>query len=332
MSFYPPNCDCSGVLPTITQCPFPTPGILSNPRAVAAFDYRNQPGQVASPSVPSFLIASIDGNGNPVITWTNSPNVLPASYPLTLGQTFTGLLSAMGSAGQFRVMTPTGLTGTAYLTANAAGQFVLSPAPTSLVPDPLTIGTIDATNLNSNTLTIAGLITLTGIAAGTVTQFIGLNASNQIVTGAGAPSGCAQYYENTSLVSTATPNSSISLGTGTVIGNEIYDPNGIAHVGNSQTVVMDKAGQFKVSWGGTWGATSGLRQPALSLAYNGTGNIVSNGYSSKGVTNNNSGFLSFGEWAQTLSIGDTLSVMPTGTFNTTSSGLTNVGLMIQQVA
>lgn len=338
MSWYPfgPNCDCSSVPQTLVQCPFPGPGILSNPRAVAAFDYRNQPGQVPSPNVASFLVAYLDGNGNPVVQWSNSPSVLPTSYPLALNQKFTGLLDAMGSSGGMRILTPTGLSAIAYLTANPDGTWNLSPAPSSTIPDPLTIGTINANALNSVTLNIAGLSTFTGLSAGTVTQNIGLNASNQLVTGNTSVSAVAQYYENTSLVSVATPNSTVSIGTGVVIGNEIFDPNGLAHVQDAQTIVVDVKGTYLVRWGGTWGpvgAGASPRRPALSLAYNSTGNIVSNGYCIGGAQNTNSATVVFGEWPQALNAGDKLFIMPTGNPNTTTgnSGLTNVGMILQRV-
>lgn len=335
MSWYPfgPNCDCSSVPQTLVQCPFPGPGILSNPRAVAAFDYRNQPGQVPSPNVASFLVAYLDGNGNPVVQWSNSPSVLPTSYPLTLNQKFTGLLDAMGSSGGMRILTPTGLSAIAYLTANPDGTWNLSPAPSSTIPDPLTIGTINANALNSVTLNIAGLSTFTGLSAGTVTQNIGLNASNQLVTGNTSVSAVAQYYENTSLVSVATPNSTVSIGTGVVIGNEIFDSNGLAHVQDAQTIVIDVSGTYLVRWGGTWANQSPLRKPALSLAWNSTANIVSNGYSIAGAQDTNSAFLSSGEWAQPLVAGNKLFIMPTGNPNTSAgnSGLSNVGMILQRV-
>lgn len=328
------GCDCSTTVASVPTCPYPDPGIASSPRYVATFDYRFQVGRLQSLGVNSFLIQRIDGSGNPVIEFSRSPQITPEDYNLALGQKFDNLLASLGSVG-FRSLVPSGLSATAYLVANTDGTWALASAPTTTVPDPLTLTTLNAGSVNTTSLSATGNgITFSGLSTGTISKEIGLNSSNQLVIGNTAVSGAAQYYESNSLTSVSTPNSTVVVNQPVVIGNEIYDPNSLAHVQDTQTIVVDVPGQYSVRWGGTFAARgSSLFKPSLYLAYNSIGNVVSHGYGNNGGQNTNSAYNSGGEWLQDLSAGDKLYIICGGSPNTAAgnSGLSNVGMIIERL-
>lgn len=328
------GCDCSTVTPVGNGCPYPDPGIATDPRYVATFDYRFQVGRLQSTGVNAFLVQKIDGSGNPVIAFENSPQITPTGYNLLLGQKFNNLLAALGSNG-LRSLVPTGLSATAYLIANTDGTWSLASAPSATVPDPLTLATLNAGSVNTSDFSATGnVITFSGLPNGTISKEIGLNSSNNLVIGTTASSGAAQYYESTSLTSVATPNSTVVTNQPVIIGNEIYDPNNLSHVQDIHTIVVDVAGQYSVRWGGTFanpGTTN--HTPALYLAYNSVGNIVSNGYGTNNSQNTLSSYSASGEWLQTLAQGDKLYVLAGGSPNTGvgNSGLRNVGLILERI-
>lgn len=245
MSF-PNFCGCSDQAP-VTYCECVDPGIETSLRHITGLDNKlcNRRLQNAA----GFLTATNNGgSGTYTISFTSEPKVPYTIFEVGEGTQFAGLVAAMGDTGIHRRIKPTFA---GYVQTDATGNFFLGGAPEATVPDPLTVTTLNAGTANIGAANISGITTLTGLNSDTITQTIGLNGSNQLVKGSSLTAQTAMFYENPTMLSAATPNSSISPGGLLTIGNEIFDSDAIASVVNSQNIRVDKAGLYQIRWMGT---------------------------------------------------------------------------------
>ena len=214
------------------------------------------------------LVNQINSSGLGNIVWSLAPQVPFTQFDLPLNLHVAGIVAALGDQGTMNRLVPTA---DGVLFGNAAdGTWYLGNIPTAQVPDPLTVGTIHATDIGTVTLEVSGTPTFTGLAGGTIVTNIGLDASNHLITGPAAHSSPAMYFENPSKTSGTSPNGSPTNGSPLVIGNELFDPDSIAHVQDSQTIVIDTTGTYRIDWGGYWAQGALLQtwrlrlRPALS--------------------------------------------------------------------
>jgi len=190
-------------------------------------------------------------------------------------------------------------------------------AKVATVPDPLTVTTINATNANFAALNVTGLPVFSGLATGTITQNIGLNASNQLIIGSAATTGVntTMFFESPSSPNAATPNAGATAGSLLVIGNLIYDsvspvvPGGALWTAtNSQTLTCVTAGTYLVNFEGQVTYDSGSSgNPAILLLVNGI--TVSNGPSRpSGVTTTLRAANISGTYSRRFVAGDTITL------------------------
>lgn len=285
----PWSCDCNGAPTTPVACPYPDPGIANSLTSLLGLDYRFQPFRLANQ--PGLLVNQINSSGGGNIAFSLSPAVPFTTYSWGFNSPITGIVAALGAQGTMMRLTPS-VAG--FIATAADGTFTIAPAPAATVPDPLNIGTINVGNETAGNLTVTATTTLSGVPVGTITTTIGLNSSNQVVSGVGAHTSLAMYFENASRTTPTSPNGVTTANQPLVIGNELFDPDNIAHVQDSQTIIIDTAGTYEIGWGGYWpsgsqGGAPTATTPGIWLAIGSIGNVVSWGNTHLGQTNTNTG-------------------------------------------
>lgn len=191
------------------------------------------------------------------LRFSDSPRVPLAELSVEEGDTFGSIVINSGSNGIFRRVVPAaGVDG--FLKADGAGNLVFADPSQDSIPDPLTVTTINVTDLNVENINSTGTPTFNDLQTDTITQVIGLNASDQLVKGTQQTVSVASFYETAPLTSLARPNYKYpSTSTGPVIiGNEISDPDSIASVQDQFTVKIDKAGDYTIEWRGSFSGWS----------------------------------------------------------------------------
>lgn len=280
--------------------------------------------------------------------WTTEPRVALTEMEVADGDTFSHIVVALGTDGIFRRILPaTGATG--LLAANGNGAWTLEPLGTQPIPDPLTVGTINVSTLNAGATNISDVVTFSVIGTDTITQQIGLNASNELVIGSVPTVSVASFFENQNLTDAGTPNwYPASASDYCVIGNELSDPDGIASVVDSRTIRVDQAGDYLIRWRGNFDgwkpsasveldAISNAKRPGIWLVVNNS--VVDWGNKSVFQTRWRGSPVSGDYFAQGLAVNSTIKLQLNGSIQTGTSsadypnrtGLTGVGLVIEKI-
>lgn len=268
------------------------------------------------------LLPPTDSNNNPIagilsssptlgVTFTSAPAVNLPVLTATSGLQFQSIVAAQGTAGNLVQVRPAA---NGLFVQSSGGQFILGPLPATSVPDPLTIGTINVGTLLNSTApaTLSGVVTLgAGTVAGTIVSLLGINGSGNVVLGSASTVSKAMYYEAASGTDTTVlPNRTTTANGFAVIGNELYDKDSIAHVTNSQTISIDKAGEYEIEWVSSFNnraftpvGTASTR-PALYLSVN--ANVVNFGQFQLTADSISSSATVSGIHVQHLNIGDTI--------------------------
>lgn len=309
-------CNCSNAA-NCPQCECSDPGSLAAGRHAYVLDYALCPKRLSTPEQNSILVGQRTGSGQLQVFWTNTPCVTPTALTVQDGVGFAGLLASMGDAGCWRSLTPDA-NATGWLRA-FNGEFILAELPTSNIPDPLQVEDLTVTDdatIKDLTIATGGSFCFPSVAEGTITTPIGLNASGCMVkqtSGSGSnPLGIsiAEFYENPTETSTATPNTTVSNGQSAQIGNEIYDPDNIAQVNSTTSVKVLSAGRYSVRWFGLFAEGVSSRLVNLDLFVNGS--RVAFGTGSGRIANsavaNRSASVS-GEYVQALAANDILTLV-----------------------
>lgn len=225
-----------------------------------------------------FLVCQINGSGTAEIFFTNEPCIVPKTLTVGIGDTFCGIASFLGDAGCLRTIKPAdGVEG--WLKADGNGCFILAPLPTdSGIPDPLQINELIVNETATiKNLVIGETVCFDALETGTVTDSVGLDSNGCLVKGE-PPQGisAALYYENASETGTEEPNFNKVDDQSAVIGHEIYDPDGLAHVLTESIIEIDEPGSYEITWLGCFMPSGGAAyNVALDLKINSS--IVSNG-------------------------------------------------------
>lgn len=254
-----------------------------------------------------FLISQQQASGAYVLAFTTAPTVALANFQATQSVPF-GNLVMIAADGSWRQLLGPAIADL-YPRTNAAGEIIFDTLPPSTVPDPLAVTTLTATTANITTLNVSGLSTLTGVAAGTIVNFLGLNAGNQVVSTTSAGISAAMFYESASSPSAAYPNSGVAAGGVLTIGNTLFDSGqNIISVTNSTTLTVAVAGKYLIYWNGFQVRTAGAQRGGIWLQINGIVTNQGSGVVTIGGMSNTSTqhFPSSGMEARALVVGDVI--------------------------
>lgn len=271
---------CAGTQAPLPQnCQCADPGVVNAGLNVIVNDAylcprRLQPMRDGSGNVINGVLAVVGNGMTASVIWTNQPQVAyPQMAPLQ-SQSFGQIVIASGSTGAaFRLQPPA--VPNLVLQTDGLGALEFGPIPPATVPDPLTVGTLTVNTLATvNQLVVQGI---TGaIAAGTIVSFLGLNATNQFVTGGIALLTMDFFYEQPSRTSTLFPNNALVNGGACTIGNHIGTPSGNVNVTNGTTLTIVNAGTYRIDWMGAFARpAAGTGTVGLSLSVG--GNITNPG-------------------------------------------------------
>ncbi len=291
-------------------------------------DYKLCPRRLAGPTdgegnrISGFLISKATGTSQDVI-FTNEPCVLYPELSILSGQSFGSIVLAAGDQGCHKRLLPPE-TEFLFLQTDGAGAFKLGSLPNLPIPDPLAVTNFTATNASITNLTATAITS--PLMAGTILKTIGLNASNQFVTGTLTGQSKAVFYESGTSVSAGTPNAGLNLNDLCIIGNELYDPDNISQVNNQNTIRINETGSYEIEWQGLFGLTGTTQSPAVYLRVNGT--VVNQG----GRAMHTGGVVvSPFHWShvQDLTNGDLITLQVGGT-SATNVNLTDVRLILSK--
>lgn len=257
------------------------------------------------------------------------------------GDKFRNLMICRANGLWQQVVVAVGVDG--VLKADGNGNLSFEDVSASFtVPDPLTLTTLNATNVNAANLTVSTAATFTGLNTDTIVSVVGLNGANQLVKGQTQSASVAFYFENDTLTGAGTPNYNLVSATDTCfIGNEISDPDNIGQVQDSKTIRINVAGDYIIDWRGTFtGYASNLDspitnkyEPGLWLEINGV--IVNYGIKSIYQDSQKGGGVGGTHFQASLTVGSLIRIRNNGSLNlgdnTRKTGLTNVSLMLTKI-
>lgn len=321
-----------------TSCACTDPGLETTLKHLVGLDSQFCQRRLQNPTGNNGGFVWTSPNG---ITISNAPLVKLQSLEVAEGDKF-GSLVINRSNGLFQKVVPAaGVDG--FLKADSSGNLSFEdPAASFTIPDPLTLTTLNASNVNVTDLTVSNSATFTGLNTDTIVSVVGLNGSNELVKGQTQSTSVAYYFENDTLTGVGTPNYNLVSQTDTCfIGNEISDPDAIGSVQDSKTIRIDKAGDYIIDWRGTFTGFGGNLDapitnryaPGLWLEINNV--IVNYGIKSIYQDSQKGGGVGGTHFAAGLTVGTILRIRNNGSLNlndnTRKTGLTNVSLMLSKI-
>lgn len=321
---FPPT-PCAGTQPTLPgNCACPDPGVVQTGQNVIVSDSNTCPRRLlpvydGSGNVVSGVVAVIGSGSVAIVQVTNQPEVLYPQLNIAANESFGQLIIASGANGLHYRVNPPGAANL-FLQTDGAGAIEFNGPPAATVPDPLTIGTINVDTLLNvpGNITFAGTIT-GSVAAGTLITLLGLNSSNQIVSGNPATGISKAIFldEPTGYLGQSFPNLSIANNQlAQIAGSQPYATDAIAIITSAQTIEVTATGTYQVDWIGCFGAstTMGGFTPGLQLIRN-SGNSALIAYGMQGAVANfqsaapaYTGTPVSGTWIGVLNSGDFLQI------------------------
>lgn len=271
------------------------------------------------PGTGGYLVAQQTGSGTWLYTFTTQPQIDLSTYQAIQGQIIPNLVIQGADNIMRELLGPA--SANLILMTNALGQLIFTPIPTATVPDPLTVADLTVTNsFNLTSGTISGTPIFTGLGTGTLSFFVGLDGTGNLIKGTPASTGVqsVMFFEAPTSPSAATPNAPTVAGGFLTIGNEINSSTtagALISVTNSQTLTVVTAGYYTIHWeaqvtiNGSTNAT-----PSIQLLVNGV--VVSNGNTRAGVRAQQLGVPISSMYGRQLAAGDTLQLQ----FASTSGG------------
>jgi hypothetical protein len=200
-------------------------------------------------NTPGFLVCDFQPGGTPQIFFTNEPCINIPELAVGVGDQISHLNASLGDNACMRRLVPeAGADG--WLRA-IGGVWVLSALPTDTIPEPFEVENL----IVNDTATIENLVVgatmcFDALASDTITDTVGLSAGGCLVKGTISQVEAALFYENASLTSASTPNDPIARNTNAILGNEIFDPQGVASIVSTTRLKIDKAGSYFIIWSG----------------------------------------------------------------------------------
>lgn len=327
---YPCNCRLGS-----EECACQDPGLEVTGRGLPIYDYAFCQRRLQNAS--GVLECFVNGSGNAMIKWSAEPKIRYTELEVADGSTFSHLVAALGDSGTPRRLVPAeGADG--FLRAKNGVWSLVDPTTEGdelfTVPDPLTLTTLNVTSLNATTPVVSGTPTFSGLSTDTITQTIGLNASNQLVKGSSTTISVARFFENPTLLSTSLPNDTAANASAPVkFSYEIYDADNIASPTGADGVKIDKTGEYVIEWFGQFtgrdpsaGTAGPEYNPGLWLYINGA--LVSWG-NDKAITQNRlRGDSVSGKEVMHLNANDLLTIRLNGGAFPSNTGLRGVGMVL----
>lgn len=277
---------------------------------LAGYDSQFCPTRISG--AEGLLQSVVDGSGNFNISFSESPQVDLPDTSVLEDATF-GNLVIIGSDDKLtRLVGPA--TSLLFMQTNAAGQLFLGDPPPAVVPDPLAVNNLTVGVLATlANVTISGSVSMSGIAADTIIEFLGLDASNNVVKQAVTlvTTQITQFFESNTSPSASYPNQNKTAGQNLVIGNKLFDSGGnLINVTNSETLTVAVAGDYNIQWGGMM-VKSGVGDwlTGIQLVINGI--TVSNGgvNPNRAITTNQNQVTVSCSFMRNLAVGDTIQLV-----------------------
>lgn len=240
-----PTCQPANV---IYQGECTDPGTLNPARFLSVLDYKFCERRLTN--APGFLVANQNGSGNFGIGFTTIPQVQLNEYVATADTTF-GNLVVMGADYRWRYLQGPASLGL-FLQTDSNGNLFFGSPPAATVPDPLAINDLSVANTATiNDLVTNGTVTLNNIPSGTVTNLLGLDASNEVVTQSlAAGISASMFFESSTSPNSGTaPNKTKTNGQYLVIGNRLFDSGAnLISVSTSESITVNVAGKYLLIW------------------------------------------------------------------------------------
>ncbi len=298
------------------------PGTQTRGSFLPVLDFKFCDGRLSN--APGLLVNNINGSGNASFGWTVTPQVQLTEYLATKDVAF-GSLIVMGSDYRWRYLQGPPTLGL-FAQTDANGNLFLGDPPTASVPDPLNINNLNvAVKTTTAALTTSSTVTLNNLAAGTVVDLLGLNASNEIVLQSLTTSGVAisMFYESNSSPGSGAPNENKTNSQYLIIGNNLFDSGaGLINVSTSESLIVAKAGKYVLLWMGQV-QTSGAARPNAGVWLQINGVIVNwgNGRTTTpgGAANSPDIFPLSGMEARSLAVGDVIQLQLATTASATKT-------------
>lgn len=238
-------CNCSTPICPPVDCA--DPGIIPVGAFLPILDYKFCERRLENQT--GFLVANQAEGGPFQIFFTDEPCIPVPQIELGLGTEISSVLGMLGTGSCMRRLVP-GAEIDGWLRA-LNGVWQISALPSDNIPDPFVTENLEVTDTATiNKLVVQNSLCFDALAADTITDFVGLNGAGCLVKGNVSQIEAALYYESASLTSVGTPNTPIGRNVNAIIGNEIFDPQGVAHVLNTTTIEIDKAGTYLIFWTG----------------------------------------------------------------------------------
>lgn len=344
---YNPCCCDPCVTTTTTACIGEDPGMETQLKYIGGYD--NQFRARRLQNAAGVLTASLDGSGNYTLGFTNAPAIAYSTFAVGLNTPFSGILAALGANSVTMKVAPNA---EGFLRGNADGTFTLVTLPAATVPDPLTVTNLFATTFTVDDLTTNGVVMFNNLLDDTIVSVLGLNAAGELVTTNAGTSGgvggvsIAKYLETPAEPSlNPSPNQLKTNGDQLIVGNEVFDPDSIASVLDTERIRIDKAGTYRVDWGlnitpyfrvGSTGWPDPIPQPFFHQALlRKNGAAVSYGNQFKLYADHKTGGTLTGSYMDTFAVADTLAIWflsnNGGISGTKKSGIEQVNLCLTKV-
>lgn len=269
------NCGCDSCRPAFSPYRAPCVDVgVSAAVYLGGYDAQFCPTRISG--AQGLLQSVVDGSGNFAISFSESPQVNLPVTTVAEDATF-GNIVIIGSDNKLtRLAGPN--TALLFLQTNTQGQIFLGDPPPAVVPDPMVVNNLTVAVLATlANVTISGTVVMSGIAAGTLIDIVGLDASNNVIKQSVSQltTQCAQFFESPTSPNAGYPNQNKTGGENLVIGNRLFDSGAsIVNVTNSETLTVAVAGDYNIQWGGML-HNLGTLGGAILLVINGI--TVSNG-------------------------------------------------------
>lgn len=293
----------------MSECGCSDPGMVTSGQHLSVLD--GQFCEFRLQNAPGLLTARVTGSGGFQINFSTSPVTSLDSFQTTVNQNFGNFVAILANGTMNQLLGPA--TANLVPMTDASGGVAFRALPAATVPDPLTLTTINVTNLTAGALTLTGTMSAAGLPSGTVVNQLGLDGSGNVVKASNSTSvAIAMFFESPTSASTATPNAGVIAGGFLTIGNLLFDSGGnIASVTDAQTIKVLVAGTaYRIDWCGQIDVLAAKRTGmTIQLVINGIIVNNANGFPLDPLlpsSNPNTALTITGMHAQALAVNDTI--------------------------